>query len=134
MDEQTRKARELDALEIIAAELENLRILKEHELGGPGPLVLPAGAKRGRSPPPPDVAADPKPGMIAKTRGPLSVKDHSFAVYARCLLVLQLVAESSRALLISPLQERPGFPLAHSGVLVLSDRGYAGCFCRKCYN
>jgi hypothetical protein len=86
MDEQTRKARELDALEIIAAELENLRILKEHELGGPGPLVLPAGAKRGRSPPPPDVAADPKPGMIAKTRGPLSVKDHSFAVYARCLL------------------------------------------------
>jgi hypothetical protein len=33
MDEQTRRARELDALEIIAAELERLRMLKEHELG-----------------------------------------------------------------------------------------------------
>ena len=33
MDEQTRRARELDALEIIAAELERLRVLKEHELG-----------------------------------------------------------------------------------------------------
>jgi hypothetical protein len=33
MDEQTRKGRELDALEIIAAELEQLRILREHELG-----------------------------------------------------------------------------------------------------
>ena len=33
MDEQTRRARELDALELIAAELERLRVLKEHELG-----------------------------------------------------------------------------------------------------
>ena len=33
MDEQTRKGRKLDALEIIAAELEQLRILREHELG-----------------------------------------------------------------------------------------------------
>jgi len=33
MDENTRKARELDALELIAAELERLRVLKEHELG-----------------------------------------------------------------------------------------------------
>lgn len=32
-DENTRKARELDALEVIAAELERLRVLKEHELG-----------------------------------------------------------------------------------------------------
>ena len=33
MDERQRKARELDALEIVAEELEKLRILKEHELG-----------------------------------------------------------------------------------------------------
>ena len=33
MDEQQRRARELDALEIIAGELEKLRVLKEHELG-----------------------------------------------------------------------------------------------------
>ena len=33
MDEQQRKARELDALELIAAELERLRMLKEYELG-----------------------------------------------------------------------------------------------------
>jgi hypothetical protein len=33
MDEQQRRERELDALELIAAELENLRVLKEHELG-----------------------------------------------------------------------------------------------------
>ena len=33
MDEQTSRARELDALELIAAELEQLRVLKEHELG-----------------------------------------------------------------------------------------------------
>jgi hypothetical protein len=33
MDERKRRARELDALEIIAAELEQLRILREHELG-----------------------------------------------------------------------------------------------------
>jgi hypothetical protein len=47
MDEKTRRARELDALELIAAELENLRVLKEHELGvrleydpdGGGPYV-----------------------------------------------------------------------------------------------
>jgi len=47
MDEETRKGRELDALEIIAAELERLRVLKEHELGvrlkeapeGSGPYV-----------------------------------------------------------------------------------------------
>jgi hypothetical protein len=47
MDEQTRRARELDALELIAAELERLRVLKEHQLGvrlkmapdGSGPYV-----------------------------------------------------------------------------------------------
>jgi hypothetical protein len=33
MDEKTRKARELDALENIAAQLEQLRMLKEYELG-----------------------------------------------------------------------------------------------------
>jgi len=33
MDEKKRKARELDALENIAAELERLRMLKEYELG-----------------------------------------------------------------------------------------------------
>jgi len=33
MDEQQRKWRELDALEAIAAELERLRLLREHELG-----------------------------------------------------------------------------------------------------
>jgi hypothetical protein len=33
MDENIRKMRELDALEIIAAELEQLRLLKEYELG-----------------------------------------------------------------------------------------------------
>jgi hypothetical protein len=47
MDEYTRKGRELDALENIAAELVRLRVLKEHELGvelqeaseGSGPYV-----------------------------------------------------------------------------------------------
>ncbi len=47
MDENTRRWRELDALELIAAELERLRVLKEHELGvrveyvpdGNGPYV-----------------------------------------------------------------------------------------------
>ena len=33
MDERQRRARELDALELIAGELECLRVLKEHELG-----------------------------------------------------------------------------------------------------
>jgi len=33
MDEETRKGRELEALELIAAELERLRMLKEYELG-----------------------------------------------------------------------------------------------------
>jgi hypothetical protein len=33
MDERTRRLRELDAPELIAAELEQLRILREHELG-----------------------------------------------------------------------------------------------------
>jgi hypothetical protein len=33
MDEETRKERQLEALEHIAAELEKLRMLKEHELG-----------------------------------------------------------------------------------------------------
>ena len=33
MDEQTRKGRKLDALEVIGWELEQLRILREHELG-----------------------------------------------------------------------------------------------------
>jgi hypothetical protein len=33
MDEKTRRARELDAPETIAAELEKLRVLKDHELG-----------------------------------------------------------------------------------------------------
>jgi hypothetical protein len=33
MDERQRRARELDALELIAAELEKLRTLKEHEMG-----------------------------------------------------------------------------------------------------
>ena len=33
MDERTRRARELDALEGIALELWRLRVLKEHELG-----------------------------------------------------------------------------------------------------
>src|SRR5919112_2758528 len=67
--------------------------------------------KRVAPPPPPDAAADPEPGMIAKMRGPLSVKNHSFAVCARPLPVLQSAPEKSRALLISPLQEQPGFSL-----------------------
>jgi hypothetical protein len=33
MDERQRSARELDALDLIVGELENLRILKEYELG-----------------------------------------------------------------------------------------------------
>jgi hypothetical protein len=33
MDEQTRRGRELDALEVIAAELEKLRRLREYEIG-----------------------------------------------------------------------------------------------------
>ena len=33
MDERKRRARELDALELIVEEPEQLRILKEHELG-----------------------------------------------------------------------------------------------------
>jgi hypothetical protein len=33
MDKQKRRERELEALELIAAELERLRVLKEHELG-----------------------------------------------------------------------------------------------------
>jgi hypothetical protein len=33
MEEQQRRARELDTLELIAAELERLRVLREHELG-----------------------------------------------------------------------------------------------------
>ena len=33
MDEQKRKARELDALEVIAEQLERLRVLKEYEIG-----------------------------------------------------------------------------------------------------
>jgi division protein CdvB (Snf7/Vps24/ESCRT-III family) len=47
MDETTRRARELEALENIVRELERLRVLKEHELGvrleeapeGSGPYV-----------------------------------------------------------------------------------------------
>ena len=47
MDEQTRRARELDALENIVRELEQLRVLKEYELSvrleyaseGSGPYV-----------------------------------------------------------------------------------------------
>jgi hypothetical protein len=47
MDERQRRARELDALELIVVELEKLRVLKEHELGvrlgydpdGGGPYV-----------------------------------------------------------------------------------------------
>jgi hypothetical protein len=50
MDEQQRRERELDALELIVAELEKLRVLKEHELGvtlehdpdGGGPYVAEA--------------------------------------------------------------------------------------------
>ena len=33
MDEETREARTLEALEHVAAELEKLRILREHEMG-----------------------------------------------------------------------------------------------------
>jgi hypothetical protein len=33
MDQHTRRARQLDTLETIAAQLERLRVLKEHELG-----------------------------------------------------------------------------------------------------
>ena len=33
MDEQTRQERTLDALESIAADLERLRLLREHEIG-----------------------------------------------------------------------------------------------------
>jgi hypothetical protein len=33
LNEQQRRTRELDALELVAAELEKLRVLKEHELG-----------------------------------------------------------------------------------------------------
>ena len=47
MEEETRRARELEALENIVRELERLRVLKEHELGvrleetpeGSGPYV-----------------------------------------------------------------------------------------------
>jgi hypothetical protein len=61
--------------------------------------------KRGRPLPPPDVEADPKPGMIAKMQGPLPVKNHSFAGSLRPPSVVQFVP-SRDASLYSPLQGR----------------------------
>jgi hypothetical protein len=40
---------------------------------GFGPLGWPVDAKRGRPPPPPDMVADPKPGMIAEMRVPMAL-------------------------------------------------------------
>ena len=47
--------------------------------------------------------------MIAKTRGPLSVKKHSFAVYAPTPRGGTIGLGKSRALLITPLLEQSGF-------------------------
>ena len=68
------------------------------------PSCLACGRKRGRPPPPPDMAADPKPGMIAEARAPVFVKNHPFAVCAGGFLGSTIDSESSRAPLIPPLQ------------------------------
>jgi hypothetical protein len=80
------------------------------------------GTGEGRSPPPPDVAADPKPDMIAKIRGPSSVKNYSFAVCARALTSSKIGPGKSRTLLISPPPGAgPGATLCAGQVVVMDD-------------
>jgi hypothetical protein len=47
--------------------------------------------REGRPAPPPSMAVDPKQGMIAKIRGPISVKDYAFGARARVPSVLRSV-------------------------------------------
>jgi len=72
----------------------------------------PAGVVEGRPAPPPSVAVDTKPGMIAKIRGPISMKNHSFAVRARSPIGATLGPSSSRTLLIPPSWSSPAFLLS----------------------
>src|SRR5215210_7004293 len=48
------------------------------------------------------MAADPKPGMIARTRGPLSVKNHAFAVCTRATPDSTIHSEPWRLLIYPP--------------------------------
>jgi hypothetical protein len=59
--------------------------------------------------------------MIAKTRGPLSVKDHSFGVCAHCLPGITIGTREKPGAPYSPLQERPA---SLSSIL---DRLQRGC-------
>jgi hypothetical protein len=60
--------------------------------------------------------------MIAKTRAPLFVKYHSFAVCTHCLPGITIGSEKSLALLIPPSRSSPAFL---SSILDRLERGYA---------
>jgi hypothetical protein len=79
-------------------------------------------ASLGQPPPPPDVAADPEPGMIAMTRDTLSVKDHSFAVCADCLPGITI---GSRVKLGAPYSPSRSGPAFLSSILECLNRGCA---------
>jgi hypothetical protein len=57
------------------------------------------------------MATDPKPGMIAETRGPTAVKNLALQQAFGSCPVVQLTQENAGRSIISPLQERPGFSL-----------------------
>jgi hypothetical protein len=86
--------------------------------------------QRGPAAPPPGVTADPEPGMIAKTRGPLSVKDHSFAVRAHRLPGITIESREKPGAPYSPLLEQPGFSLA-SIRPTETQKGYSANFAFK---
>ena len=81
--------------------------------GWPVPITPGAAfASLGWPPPPPDVAANPAPAMIAKVRGSPAVKNLASTACVRLRPNSTIGSEKRRVLLISPLLERPGFSLA----------------------
>jgi hypothetical protein len=93
---------------------------------GPDPLLLslsPLAAGRpfaflARPPPPPDVATDPKPGMIAEIGGSPAVKNLALQYAFGPCPVVQSVQENAGCSLFPPSWSSPAFLLPASGPML----------------
>jgi hypothetical protein len=87
----------------------------QHTHPGSRPSCLPVDAKRGRPPPPPDMAADPKPGMIAEIQGSPAVKNLALQHAFGSCPVVQSVQENAGCSLFPPSWSSPAFLLPAAG-------------------
>jgi hypothetical protein len=96
----------------------------------PSCCAEPVGAKRARPPPPPDMAAAPKPGMIAEIGGSPAVKNLALRYAFGSCPIVQSVQENAGCSLFPPSWSSPAFLLPASGPMLSGPSERPDLTCR----